>query len=358
MSAAWLRSRRFDLAAFGAPVVLALGLMPLGPWLAPEGAMPVWAWIVFVLGVDVAHVWSTLYVTYLDPEARRQRRTLLWAAPLAAYGFGVVVALEGFHSFWRAMAYLAVFHFVRQQYGWVRLYGRKDPGLKPWDRHLDAAAIYVATLYPVLWWHAHLPRPFEWFIPEDFVAGLPSWVSSALLPVYAGTLALFTLRQWHRHRQEGFVPWGKVLLVAGTVATWGAGIILARTDWAFTVSNVIVHGVPYVAFIWVVGVERTRRREAAKAPAGGVNRAVFVGTRGLYFVLLLLALAYFEEYLWDRTLWTERGAVFPGPELTIRESWVPYWMPLLSLPQVTHYILDGFIWKRVKGRQRSQSGPV
>lgn len=344
MSQVWLVSRRFDLAAFVAPAALALALVPFADQLAPGGVMPIWAWVGLVLCVDVAHVWSTLYRTYFDKAELRRRPGLYLFAPIVAYGLGLALALNSFQTFWRGMAYLALFHFVRQQYGWMRRYGRLDVALTEWDRHLDAAVIYAATVFPVLWWHAHLPRRFEWFVPEDFIAGLPEGVVQALWPVYVGLFVLFFGRQAQRARREGFVAWGKLWLVLTTAACWGVGIMVANSDWAFTVTNVIIHGVPYVAFIWVLG-----RSSAEGFEAGTLNRAIFGGARWLHFLAILGALAYFEEYLWDRLMWQERASLFPGPELSIPEGWVAVLMPLLALPQVTHYLLDGFIWKRAKG---------
>ena len=58
-------------------------------------------------------------------SCRTRTRPVFFAeAILQALGFVVAVALYSAGSivFWRALAYLAVFHFVRQQYGWVALY--------------------------------------------------------------------------------------------------------------------------------------------------------------------------------------------------------------------------------------------
>lgn len=335
---AWLVSRRFDLWAFTAPAVLALLLVPLAA--ATAGEVPLWAWAVAVLGVDVAHVWSTVYRTYLDPAELRRRPLLYAGAPVVAYALGVSLAAVSSDMFWRVLAYIAVFHFVRQQYGWVRLYGRRDAGLGAWDRRLDALTIYATTVYPLLWWHAHLPRRFDWFVPGDFVAGLPEAVATALGPVYLALLALFAARQVQRGLREGFVPWGKVLMVATTAACWGVGIILTESDWAFTMTNVIVHGVPYVAFVWLYG-----RRAYGEADAPRLLGWLFQGRRWLVFLLALVAVAYGEEYLWDRSLWHERGALFVGPKWAWPDAWVVWWMPLLAVPQLTHYLLDGFIWR-------------
>jgi hypothetical protein len=48
-------------------------------------------------------------------------------------------------------------------------------------------------------------------------------------------------------------------------------------------------------------------------------------------------------------VWRERGEIFglfaALPQLMSKEA-LAIIVPLLSLPQTTHYVLDGFIWKR------------
>jgi hypothetical protein len=67
------------------------------------------------------------------------------------------------------------------------------------------------------------------------------------------------------------------------------------------------------------------------------------------FLLVPLLFAYFEEGLWDGLIWAEHPSLFPTfsqlPLLENNDALVLV-MPLLALPQITHYILDGFIWRR------------
>jgi hypothetical protein len=64
-----------------------------------------------------------------------------------------------------------------------------------------------------------------------------------------------------------------------------------------------------------------------------------------WFLATVWLLAYAEEMLWDRFVWQERDWLFGGPIAS--DSWVQsVLVPLLVVPQVTHYVLDGFIWKR------------
>ena len=46
------------------------------------------------------------------------------------------------------MAYTAAYHFVRQQYGFMRIYSRKEAANK-YYRVIDAITIYAATIYPL-----------------------------------------------------------------------------------------------------------------------------------------------------------------------------------------------------------------
>jgi hypothetical protein len=53
-----------------------------------------------------------------------------------------------------------------------------------------------------------------------------------------------------------------------------------------------------------------------------------------------------EELLWDRGVWHEREHLFgAGFELSSLEAWL---VPLLAVPQLTHYVVDGLFWRRAK----------
>ena len=341
----WLVSARFDLAAFVVPVVVALALGAAAGRLAdPEGRTPTWAWVALVLLVDVAHVHGTTVRVYLDP-AELARRPLLYAAvPLVALAVGVAAYQVSPLAFWRLLAYVAVVHFVRQQIGWLRLYRRRAGESGRLDRALDEATIYAATLYPLLAWHAeiarHGPPPFEWFVAGDFVAWVPPRLVEVARPLWALLLASFGARALWSWRRSGRFATGKALLVATTAITWWAGIVLWRNDFAFTATNVLAHGVPYLAVSFVVGergpAEVTRRTWLA--------RAVFRRGRFVIYAALLGTFAWVEEWLWDRGVWAERATLFPGPALDAGALW-PVLVPLLALPQLTHYILDGYLWR-------------
>lgn len=343
MSSPWLFSKRADLALFGGSTAAALLLLLVGHWTGQlDGDAPLWLWVFAVVFVDVAHVWATGWRVYADSDEFRSRATLYLAAPAACYAAGVVAYSISPAVFWRVLAYVAVFHFVRQQYGWVALYRRKNGEEDGLSRRLDAAVIYGATLVPLLFWHAHQPRRFRWFLKGDFFSGLSPAVSRAAMLLYAALLVAWLVKELTHARRGLPVSWGKHLVVGSTIAMWFLGIVVLNSDYAFTVTNVIVHGVPYLGLVFFTEKARGAAREAAGKPP---TLAGFAARSAALFLVPLFALAFLEEWGWDLLVWHENRAIFPGPALDPGTILLALIVPLLALPQATHYVLDGFIWK-------------
>lgn len=342
----WLFSASLDLAAFLGSAVVSLVLLAIGARFGLlEDDTPEWTWITAVLLVDVAHVYATAFRVYFVPAEFRRRVWLYTLTPLLAYLIGVALYSEGEQLFWRTLAYLAVFHFVRQQYGWVALYRSRNGETGRVGYWIDTAAIYLATIYPLIYWHTHLPRRFWWFLDHDFAA-LPGAIERLAAPVYWGALGLYAARSLTRAvlRRE-FNP-GKDIVVATTAACWYLGIVALNSDYAFTVTNVIIHGVPYFVLIdWY----RTHQPDRA-APVSSIDRGVgqAPASRRIARITVFLAtvwlLAFIEEMLWDRGVWHERSHLFgPAWEWGSLRTWL---VPLLAVPQISHYVLDGFLWRR------------
>ena len=329
----WLFSAPLDLALFGGTAVVSLLLVLFGPRSGSDA--PEWTWITGVLLVDVAHVWSTSFIVYLDPAEWRRRPVLYAGTPIACFAAGVALYVAGEAVFWRALAYLAVFHFIRQQYGWVMMYrGRHGERGGRW---LDGATIYAATLYPLIVWHTRLPRAFWWMKQGDFAAGLPPVVATITGWIYLALLVAYVARACRTRP----VAWGKHVVVAATAACWYVGIVATNADYAFTVTNVFIHGVPYLALVFLYA------RAASREPASrqGATARMLRGTRGIVvFCATLWAIGYFEEMIWDRAIWHDRSWLFgTGFDAGSAARWI---VPLLAVPQLTHYVLDGFLWRR------------
>lgn len=338
----WSAAR--DLVVFGGSAALAVGLglalRPLGGARLPDGL-----WLAFVLGLDVAHVWTTLFRTYLDREEVARRRSLYVGLPLACYACGVVLHLVSAATFWRVLAYVAVFHFVRQQVGWVAIARARAGVTTRLDRWLDDALVYLATGWPLLVWHANLPRSFHWFVEGDFLDGVGARsVAARLLPVVGAAYALLGVAYVVRavvHARRGRFLWSKHLVVTTTALVWWVGIVAVDDDVTFTISNVTLHGLPYLALLW--GYTRARGDERPASLVGRVARLGFVA-----FFSFALACAFVEEFAWDRLVWHDREWLF-GEGGPLGEGVRAFVVPLLALPQAVHYALDGVLWRRRDG---------
>ena len=333
----WLFSGPVDLGVFLGSAVLALFALWIGARAGVlYGRAPEWTWVPAVLLIDVAHVWSTGFRVYFDLDEVKRRPWLYALVPVLGLAIGIALYAEGDLVFWRVLAYLAVFHFIRQQYGWVMLYRARLGERDRFGYWLDTSAIYLATLYPLIYWHAHLPRQFWWFLENDFTgASALSSLELVVRPVYWAVLSLYVLRSRYQWLISTRLNPGKDIVVITTALCWYTGIVVFNSDYAFTVTNVIIHGVPYMALVYWYA--RARRPVAA--------RPYRFLTSGLVpFLLTLWLIAYVEELFWDRGVWHERAWLFgAGWDIGMLKIVL---VPLLALPQLTHYVLDGFIWRR------------
>ena len=358
----WLSSAKFDLTTIIAPAfVSSLLVLLFRQQLSESPTLPLWAWVSIVLMVDVAHVYATLFRTYLSPSALRKNGTLLIAIPISCWGVGCLLySIDGL-LFWRVLAYLAVFHFIRQQYGFTAMYSRKEPPDVRKYGWIDGLLVYSSTIYPLLFWHTHLPRKFDWFIEGDFISGLPEVALTLGFAIYVATAVVYLGKELWVFRTSGSFNIPKNLLILGTALSWWIGIITVNSDFAFTLTNVLSHGIPYMGLIWLyhrnASREKTRTMEPeARQSASLKNRfsafTSFILSSIPFFVAFLILLAYLEEGFWDGFVWREHAQIFNAfwhlPAI-VDPTILAILIPLLALPQSTHYVLDGFIW-RIKDR--------
>src|SRR5258708_4747414 len=176
LSLRWIISARDDLVWFIGSVVSSYallllyisGILPLIPMAA------LWAIL-----IDAPHVFGTFSRTYFDRTERRNRARLLWGSLIFfAVGPLMVLAGAGFLFFFVA-ALWAYYHLVKQHYGFMGLYKKKNGDLAPVDNALDRLFLLFAFNYPFV----------------AFIAGDPQ--AMARVPVIlrgsAGTLATLLL---------------------------------------------------------------------------------------------------------------------------------------------------------------------
>lgn len=330
------------------PFAVSLFVVVAAPWLANQTMSTLW-WIICIVGIDVSHVYATLYRTYFDPEQRKKYRSKLFFIPLMSFVIGAILYQFGSFVFWRVLAYIAVFHFIRQQYGLMRLYSRneKHVGLK----NIQHALIYLATLYPLIYWHCYGPFQFHWFTETDFIFHLPAVVEQVVQYMYGLLILIYAyvlIHVWRKYREFNMPAF---LVVTGTMLSWYIGIVYCKFDVGFTLLNVVSHGVPYMTLVWIIG-KRNADQVLHKHHSNRTWHRIFSLRYLPVFLLILWVFSYIEEGVWDMTVWHEHNEIF-GIFQRLFKHYHPVLnqlvVPILIVPQLTHYILDGFIWKISKG---------
>ncbi len=343
----WIGNRLVESIFILSPPFVALLVVTLFPAVFKNSdQMPVAYWVILIVMIDVAHVYSTLFRTYFNPSAFRQQHPLFIAIPIFCYIGGVLLYLYSGGLFWRALAYLAVFHFIRQQYGFMRIYSRKENQGRI-AGCIDTIAIYTSTIYPLLYWHfAGIHKNFNWFVDGDFMLGRSELILTISYWVYLFVIAAYAVKETGLSFKNRSFNVPKNLLVAGTFLSWYFGIVYYNGDMAFTTLNVVSHGIPYMALVWLNERKRYQTSGEKKTTLLRLTFNTYGGV--ILFTGLLILFAYIEEGLWDGLIWKEHGNFFRVFSLLPAVSTnllLAMLVPLLALPQSTHYVLDGFIWK-------------
>ena len=98
-----------------------------------------------------------------------------------------------------------------------------------------------------------------------------------------------------------------------------------------------------MALVWI-----WRRKSTQTVQNNSLLTKVFSKQGIILFLASLIAFAYLEELIWDAFVWHEHQSVFSWFKSgynQLDDFWLKLLVPLLSLPQLVHYVIDGFIWK-------------
>ena len=335
----WIFSQKIDLLALFVPVWLTWVVAFLLPPEVRQTEVSFTLWIIFVLGIDVSHVWSTIFRTYLDKEERNNHKKVLILAPLIAFGLSLLAAFVSFDFFWRCIAYVAVYHFIKQQYGFMRIYKAKG---RDFSKKIlsDNLVIYLSMLFPVLYWHLNLDRTFVWFAEGDFIRPQLSAEFLEYFNLIGNTAYLLIILFWLANEvriylKDGSVSIGKVLWILTTAGNWYLGIVFFNSDLVFTITNVVAHGLPYFTLIiFYVAKKKSIKKQKINAL-----------TVGMYVILGALLLAFIEELSWNQFVYQDAESLSFGEIIPVSPMMQWLALALLAIPQITHYIIDGFIWK-------------
>eukprot|EP01063_Lacrimia_lanifica_P018734 TRINITY_DN25645_c0_g1_i1.p1 TRINITY_DN25645_c0_g1~~TRINITY_DN25645_c0_g1_i1.p1 ORF type:complete len:394 (+),score=144.63 TRINITY_DN25645_c0_g1_i1:74-1183(+) len=337
----WIFSPTLDMWAHLAPIVAGCLLAPFMYAYVPPDSMPLWGYLIVVVFCDVGHVWGTIFRCYLDTEENSRRWGLYNVAPFvifAAMLFTHYAWSEAY--FWMAVGYFALFHFVRQQWGFLCLYrarkGERDGAA------LDRFVHTVGAVAPMVVWHADPNRSFDWFMREDpFLIRFPQYMQAVAVSVWLLTLVAYAATTVSKAAGGEGVNRGKVMTMAFCWLTWVIGILLPHKLIAVFFLNMF-HAAPSYMIVFFTSRNKWRAR-APPTQAEHLVKALTAPGSWYLYLAFFVAIALVEEALWEVFVWRDYFPQYIDFEMT--RFGTSFFTSLLALPQVVHYFLDAFIWK-------------
>jgi len=247
ISLRWIISAREDLLWFigsvaSSYVLLVLyvtGVVPLIPMVA--------GWAILI---DAPHVFGTFSRTYFDAsEWKTRKRLMLGSLLFFVVGPAMVLLGVGFTFFFIA-ALWAYYHLVKQHYGFMVLYKKKNHDLAPIDNALDRLLLMFAFNYPFVAFIAGDPTAMARVPPI-----LRSGVNTVAMLLLIGTIVLgigWLVRQIQRavSREPLDVP--KYLLLAAAIPMHWIALMtpMPAKPIALVAILTIYHNLQYQRLIW------------------------------------------------------------------------------------------------------------
>src|SRR6266536_1748750 len=155
ISLRWIISARDDMVWFIGSVVSSYALFTL----YVTGVLPLLPMVaLWAILIDAPHVFGTFSRTYFDRTERRDRARLLWWSLLFFIVGPALVALGAGLVFFFLAALWAYYHLVKQHYGFMVLYKKKNGDLAPIDNALDRLLLVFALNYPFVAFIAQDPE--------------------------------------------------------------------------------------------------------------------------------------------------------------------------------------------------------
>lgn len=318
----WLLSREFDLTFIGGPAIVGLASA-----LLVVSQPDLWG---LVLGADLLllgyhHVISTYTRLAMDQQSRRENAALLTWVPLVVLA-GVVTLGYGVGLWTLTTTYLywQWFHYTRQSWGVLRVYGRKGGLADAEPEWLTKSVFYGIPLWGILW-RTH-QAPTEFLGVELRVPPVPAFLVHAVgVLAFAGLIWLAVVRV--RAYRCGNAAFGQTLYLATHFVMFVIGYVLIDDiDNGWLAIN-IWHNAQYVGFVWYYNNQRFKDGESSVAPLlsrlsqrdrlisyfGGsilLSSVVYIALGATIAVVVAPIVVYqtinFHHYVVDSVIWKVR----------------------------------------------------
>lgn len=347
----WIINKRDDLVWFIGSVVTSYAFLAANLLLVKLGlSVMIMTWI-WALGFDGPHVFGTVSRTYADREERRNRAKLYYGTlSLFLLGPAMVLASRArllgtelwgpafffFASMW------AYYHLVKQHYGFMILYKKKNNDLAEIDNLIDRAFILLGMTYPFVRFLTHSYAAKERLEGMGLSTQSESvwWFETLVFSAFVVSLILLIGRQAQRFYLKRAVNVPKLLLLAAAVPMhWIVLRLLepvqppSAAALAAVATLTIYHNIQYHRIIWF-----HNRNKYGRAGAKNFGAASVISKSVWSYIGFALAF----------------GALYHIPHYTLVKP-DSFWMAFIWGGAFTHYYLDSKIWRVRRDAQLNEN---
>jgi len=344
ISARWIVSARDDLTWFIGPVLLCYALVAV----YVTRALPFVPILAALLLLDASHIFATFTRTYFDREERTVRWRLL-AGVLVFLVIGpLVVFAGGYIPYFFLATVWALYHQLKQHYGFAVIYKIKNGDTEEVDNFLDRAFLLANFLGPLF---VFVTRRSGFLARADGrLKLLAGYAGYALLVVMAVVSLVWLIRQVVRFSRGGLIDLPKYLLFVAVVPLmW----VVMLSPFPYKLPMVVLmmlpmHTLQYHRLVWF----HNRKYSSPTATRTRHGLAVIVNRRLITYAAVVIGYAVVFNL-------SRRGVIAAFGESSIITQTV---LALSIGPLLAHFYLDSVIWRVRRnpevGRALNVNGPV
>lgn len=305
--------------------------------------------IYIVLFIDWAHIFAQYHRIYSNPLEPQKYR---WIYPLSYILLipvvSVLVQTAGFRRIDFILVYFVIFHFIKQHYGFLKIYSKTDGSKSRLEGMTESLLFYLTMVTPVLVWHVKgLDYQYKW-VSIFYKSPLFSY----LLPVAAGlyllTLCLYVVHEWNRSRRNGFFNLPKNLALLVGACSWGAASLLPQATSLIIFTVTFTHDISYMFIVWFTG---RRDEKILRNEVRWISWYSFPGLLFFFGVLIVLSdvlicihLEMTYDHNWNYWIWGRTFNFLDRAE----GWWLSFAWSIFFATQAHHYFIDRFLWKKEK----------
>ncbi len=340
ISVRWIISARDDLVWFIGSVLSSYLLL----FLYVKGWLPLIvmaaAWAILI---DAPHVFGTFSRTYFDKNERATRGRLLWAS-LLFFAIGPILLLAGAgFVFFFVAALWAYYHLVKQHYGFMVLYKKKNGDLAGVDNALDRLFLLFAFNYPFVAFIASDPEAMA-RVPAVLHGGVNGFATLLL----AGTILLAVLwlgRQIQRAITGEPLNLPKYLLLAAAIPMHWIVLLtpMPHKPIAIVAILTIYHNLQYQRLIWFHNQKYHQPAKAGMEVREKYGAATLISRSLLYY--LGFGVLFGIIYQGPRQLLGYLSLRDAGAVPTDYSFYTQLGISFLWGYAFIHYYLDSKIWR-------------